>query len=75
LRLVQQRGSLMIKASEASGVKLGTLIIKFREDKLPKIKEKLASLKLEISCYNSPTNIVVSGEVETLTELKNYMKT
>ncbi len=65
----------MIKASEASGVKLGTLIIKFREDKLPKIKEKLASLKLEISCYNSPTNIVVSGEVETLTELKNYMKT
>jgi hypothetical protein len=36
----------MIKASEASGVKLGTLIIKFREDKLPKIKEKLTSLKL-----------------------------
>jgi hypothetical protein len=41
LRLVRERGSLMIKASDVSGVKLGTLIIKFREDKLPKIKEKL----------------------------------
>ena len=63
----------MIKASERSE-KLGTLIIKFREDKLPKILKQVEKLKLEVSCYNSPTNIVVSGAIDDLTDLKNYMK-
>lgn len=36
LRLVHARGCLMMESSQ-EGVKFGTLIIKFREDKLPKI--------------------------------------
>ena len=73
LRLLGERGRLMAEVS--GGRDFGTLIVKFREDKFGKIVERLKELGLEVACYNSPTNIVVSGDITNLTQLKNYMKT
>jgi len=45
MKLVYRRGELMIKTSEGQE-RLGTLIVKFREDKFGRILEKVKELDL-----------------------------
>jgi len=69
VRLVRKRGEYMQSATPAgSGSMLA--IIGLDKDKISKMCEKIKDIgKVEISNHNSPTQIVVSGEIKALEKL------
>jgi len=74
VRLVRKRGEYMQSATPAgSGSMLA--IIGLDKDKISKMCEKIKDIgKVEISNHNSPTQIVVSGEIKALEKLSLMAK-